>query len=811
MARETSPSTPVSQAQTEHVPLARVWEELVTHVTKTPWLVRSLLGQGTAMAARVTTQYLRLRRLPRRVRRALGRRGALSLAGAALLLALAGPEPSWAGTTITVSNGSELATAITYANGQTGVYEGTNTLSLTANIAVEEALDAVTSSIVIAGNNHEIAGSSSLTASIFAVQSKGNLTLQETTVTGGKGDKGGALYNHLGTLYLIQSTLSGNTASGKGGALYNRFGTVILTNSTVADNSANSGGGLYNYGGHMTLTEKSTVTNNRANSGGGLGNGYYGRLTVSYSTVTNNTATEGGGILLNAKATTVTVTASTVSGNTASDQGGGGIRVKYGSVTVSEGSLISNNQGKAGGGLYIGEVATATIENSTVSGNVATGDGGGIYVHSGSKKLICVNSTCNSKYGCSCEESTSVYGSKLTVTYSTLADNTATLGGGIDTSRYTSVTLKNSTLSGNSASENGGGLNASPNGSDSRAHVKLSFCTLTGNTANDDGGGISTGEHTDLTLYDTLVSGNHAPTGREVRTNTNYSDISFGHNNMFGYSGSSGLSGESHGGSDIIPSAPLNQILNTTLANNGGYTETHALVSGSPAINAATVDCPPPDLDQRAYGRPASGSAICDIGAFEYGAINTSTSATTSSGSVQQAGTDESNASVTEEFSTTTTTTTATTTIAVTTQVGPNTPNFPALDLSHAQVRLRKGLVDRGVELVTDVEDLQFVRRAEVDKADRATFDIVGAKTGRGHGKLELRRRKGQLEGKLKLTKVEVRAPLECGGELEELESELVVSDEAGRYPSVRLVLQGAWECEQRRNGRVKKLEISQE
>jgi hypothetical protein len=142
----------------------------------------------------------------------------------------------------------------------------------------------------------------------------------------------------------------------------------------------------------------------------------------------------------------------------------------------------------------------------------------------------------------------------------------------------------------------------------------------------DEGGGISTGEHTDLTLEDTLVSGNHAPTGREVRTNTDHSTISFGHNNLFGYSGSSGLSGQGAGSTDLIPSASLSAILNTTLTDNGGDTETHALVSGSPAINAGSTSCPPPSLDQRGYGRPVN--TICDIGAYEFGAGDTSTTAT---------------------------------------------------------------------------------------------------------------------------------------------------------------------------------------
>jgi hypothetical protein len=62
------------------------------------------------------------------------------------------------------------------------------------------------------------------------------------------------------------------------------------------------------------------------------------------------------------------------------------------------------------------------------------------------------------------------------------------------------------------------------------------------------------------------------------------------------------------------------------LADNGGPTQTHALLTGSPAIDAGPptdgdpIACPPPDTDQRGVSRP-QGSA-CDIGAFELESTN---------------------------------------------------------------------------------------------------------------------------------------------------------------------------------------------
>jgi hypothetical protein len=77
-----------------------------------------------------------------------------------------------------------------------------------------------------------------------------------------------------------------------------------------------------------------------------------------------------------------------------------------------------------------------------------------------------------------------------------------------------------------------------------------------------------------------------------------------------------------------VPNAgvQLSDILNPTRANNGGPTQTHALISGSPAIDAGGPVCTNADgnpllTDQRGEARPVDGDgdgqAACDIGAFE--------------------------------------------------------------------------------------------------------------------------------------------------------------------------------------------------
>ena len=119
----------------------------------------------------------------------------------------------------------------------------------------------------------------------------------------------------------------------------------------------------------------------------------------------------------------------------------------------------------------------------------------------------------------------------------------------------------------------------------------------------------------------TIISGNSAPEGSETfARSVRY--VTAGNFNIFGHNGSSGVEGFSPGTTDIVPSRPLSEILDTGLANNGGPTRTHALVAGSPAVDAINDGtCPPPAKDQRGVRRPQDGNGdggpACDIGSVE--------------------------------------------------------------------------------------------------------------------------------------------------------------------------------------------------
>jgi hypothetical protein len=142
--------------------------------------------------------------------------------------------------------------------------------------------------------------------------------------------------------------------------------------------------------------------------------------------------------------------------------------------------------------------------------------------------------------------------------------------------------------------------------------VDLINCTIAANTANPSigyhpgtgqGGGVS---NTGGTVHarNTLIGGNTATTALDFSGAL----ASWGHN----------LIGNSEGGSGFDDTDLLN--VNPLLGppqDNGGPTQTMALLPGSPAIDAGD-NTDAPDWDQRGPGYPRIVNGIIDIGAFEY-------------------------------------------------------------------------------------------------------------------------------------------------------------------------------------------------
>jgi hypothetical protein len=179
-------------------------------------------------------------------------------------------------------------------------------------------------------------------------------------------------------------------------------------------------------------------------------------------------------------------------------------------------------------------------------------------------------------------------------------------GGGI--ANTGPLTISNTTISGNTASfkgvGNGGGIfNAAP-----PSTLTIRNSTFSGNLVGSpagQGGGIymSTGR---VELENTILKAGAA--GANI-FNQSGTVISNGYN----------LSSDDGGGFLTAPGDQINtEPMLGPLQNNGGPTFTHALLTGSPAINAGNPNfTPPPSNDQRGPGYPRVNGGRIDIGSFE--------------------------------------------------------------------------------------------------------------------------------------------------------------------------------------------------
>lgn len=287
---------------------------------------------------------------------------------------------------------------------------------------------------------------------------------------------------------------------------------------------------------------------------------------------------------------------------------------------VTDTTFENNSAGGEAGGFFNNRVATLTrviVRNNLVTGTVGNERGAGI-ANSGVLTLTDVLVSGNQMPSGSGggiavrgDPVANIFGT-LQVTNVTVSNNGAPQGGGIGIGNGATATLTNATISGNRAML-GGGLG---NG----GTVTLTNVTIAGNV----GGGL-------VTAGPPLG----APTARTTLINT-----------ILSHSGGVGpncippspflpflrlpTSGGDNISSDqscmLMGPGDRNGVdpLLGPLADNGGFTPTHALLPGSPAIDTVLHNgCPPPPTDQRGVTRPQDGNndgeAICDVGAYELG------------------------------------------------------------------------------------------------------------------------------------------------------------------------------------------------
>jgi len=350
-----------------------------------------------------------------------------------------------------------------------------------------------------------------------------------------------------------------------------------------------------------------------------------GTVTISGLTITGGNATSepttqaGAGINFDCgrhSDNSLTVNNVVITGNLADDLGAGLYfdRCLQGSLTISNSVIATNvTTGSGGGGVWFDEGVTMLVTNSTIAGNQAQDSGGGGITFDDGGSLVIRNSTISGN-STTTDNGGGIYLSgdvdSVTITNSTIANNSASVnGGGIAITQHDTVTILQSTISGNTAGDLGDGIyvfgynaapaaNAAPRGNQDDPRHASGQATTTQS----------------LVLTGTIVAGNPDGT-QDIATDTGDTAHVTAKSSILGGL-SAGIVLVDQGGNQKNVTNPGLDVL----ADNGGPTQTMALLPGSPAIDAGpdpVPDFPGNDNDQRGPGFPRVVNAKVDVGAFE--------------------------------------------------------------------------------------------------------------------------------------------------------------------------------------------------
>ena len=443
---------------------------------------------------------------------------------------------------------------------------------------------------------------------------------------------GGDFENHTGDKGLtIQTfgsstvTVDGVNATGNGtGVVIDAFGstTATISNSTAAFNDlfgyyfAPQGSGVINAIGNTALESGTGVFVDAANSG---------RATLTATLAHDN----GTGIGVEAFDSSVVIfDGATEVWN--SDFSGFNLYAQDDGQIVLDGAFIHDNAGIYGGGVtvYATESSGVNIANSRIIGNDAKNHGGGIYIERLSgvdsvfrliNSTVAGNSTGEGGSGGGIYvlglalENPEVSLPGLEIIRSTISGNTAGENGGgvavddgLDVSGDSFTWISSSTISGNVAGDGGGAIWFEGSGPEESA-LEISHSTIANNTAVGNGDGIEYEDDGYLALDHALIANNgdedlYIDDVDDMVMDVRYTIVRYPGENVAPL-----LAGPGNRTGIDPKLGPLQ--------NNGGPTDTHFLLAGSPAIDSGDpAYVPGPTTDQRGDPRVV---AVIDIGAVE--------------------------------------------------------------------------------------------------------------------------------------------------------------------------------------------------
>ena len=216
-------------------------------------------------------------------------------------------------------------------------------------------------------------------------------------------------------------------------------------------------------------------------------------------------------------------------------------------LTLTGGNVVGFGSVNRGGAIRI-EAGALTVANSVITGNDAQSYGGGIYAQSTAS---------------------------LTVIRSTVSGNNGSWGGGI--LAYGQTTIESSTISGNSSMSGGGGMYV--------ANTHIINSTISNNVAGSGGGGIDVDGGVSVTMENSIVAGNSDSSGfADLRVR--YGSTVAASYSLIGDASSAVITGSGNIIGDSTAGGTIDAML-APLGDYGGPFLTHALLPGSPALNAA--------------------------------------------------------------------------------------------------------------------------------------------------------------------------------------------------------------------------------
>jgi predicted outer membrane repeat protein len=417
-------------------------------------------------------------------------------------------------------------------------------------------------------------------------------------------DDGGAILMEEGSTLIINSTVKnpvtfeGNVARGSGGAIaYRSSQSLNLNNIIFTENTAFYGGALHIVGnGNINILESFFNSNGKGDQiceeGGGISIND-GTLNIDRTIFSNNSGGEKGGAIYN-NGGTVNINNAEIKSNFSLDNlgaGGGLYNDNGGSLSITNSMVSDNGAGSFGGGIVNNSLAqqgSLTLTNVVLKNNYTSngeiGIGGGLYIMGNGNTAIT-----------SCEISANHSGNK----------------GGALWNDAASIQIISSTFSGNyttthlldqSADGNAGAIY------NNAGSIYIDASTIVLNKAYGAGGAFyNASPAATTTLKNSIVALNTAEEGNNLAGESGFVSADY---NLIGEDSLSVFPAMSNDLEGTFES-PLDPMIDS-LANNGGFTQTHAFLDGSPAYNAGNpIDNFPDQRGEAVFGGRR------DIGAFE--------------------------------------------------------------------------------------------------------------------------------------------------------------------------------------------------